>query len=79
MAVRFPADTEKIWYKSSLSGRDKDEYIVFSNDGIVFYTSDGGVTFKKLLITSDEYADLMNLPSENKNTQVTPPDIAERH
>lgn len=84
MAVRFPADREKKWYKSSLSDRSQDEYIVFSNDGIVFYTSDGGATFKKLLITSDEYAKLMDLPkatndaSENQNTQVTSPDIVEK-
>lgn len=65
-AVKFPIEAGRVWYKSLLSDKNPDEYIVFSNDGHAFYTSDGGATFKKLLITSDTHSMLMNLPTVKK-------------
>lgn len=61
--IKFPVESNRMWYKSLLSEKNQDEYVVFSNDGLAFYTSDGGETFKKLLITSDTHAILMNIPT----------------
>lgn len=64
--IKFPIESNRMWYKSLLSEKSQDEYVVFLNNGLAFYTSDGGDTFKKLLITSDTHAILMNILTVKK-------------